>query len=93
MSALLISLFVSSTPIASHSEEETKVSIDVLTDGLRFILRNRLLFSLIAVSTITNLLDAALFSVGLPVYAKHIWGSVLPIGRAIKRSFWGLCLS
>ena len=81
LSALLIGLAVPSTVVTvSRKEQSVEQATGTVLDGLRFILHNRLLLSLILTSTITNLLDAALFGVGMPVYAKQIWGSVLPIG-------------
>lgn len=80
VSALLIGLIVPASPVRKSIEGEGEQSPNSVLDGLRFILRNRLLLSLISTVTITNLLDSALFSVALPVYAKQIWGSVLPIG-------------
>lgn len=79
LSALLIGMVVPSSIVKGAASEHEQIPGTVL-DGLHFIVRNRLLLSLILTSTITNLLDAALFGVGMPVYAKQIWGSVLPIG-------------
>ncbi|HYL44612.1 MAG TPA: MFS transporter [Ktedonobacteraceae bacterium] len=79
LSALLIGMVVPSSIVKKAASEHEQIPGTVL-DGLHFIVRNRLLLSLILTSTITNLLDAALFGVGMPVYAKQIWGSVLPIG-------------
>ncbi|MDQ6661822.1 MAG: MFS transporter, partial [Chloroflexota bacterium] len=80
ISALLIGLVVSPTPPTASMKEGTGESPGALRDGIHFILHNRLLLALIMTTTITNLLDNALFSVALPVYARQIWGSVLPIG-------------
>jgi MFS family permease len=88
ISALLIGIVVPRTPIVSSTKEGEEISQSRLSDGLRFILHNRLLLSLITTSMITNLLDAALFSVALPVYARQIWESVLPIG-ALSVAFGG----
>ncbi len=80
VSALLIGLVVPASTAQKSIEGVEEQSPGSVLDGLRFILRNRLLLSLILTATITNLLDSALFSVALPVYARQIWGSVLPIG-------------
>ncbi|MBO0782314.1 MAG: MFS transporter [Ktedonobacteraceae bacterium] len=79
ISALLIGLAVTHTPPIVHKQEE-KGSAGSLLEGLRFVAHNRLLRSIIAAIMITNLLDAALFSVAMPAYAQKVWGSVLPIG-------------
>ncbi len=79
ISALLIGLVVP-TSIQSVKKEHEVVASGNVFDGLRFILRHRLLFAIITTSMITNLLDSALFAVAMPIYAKLVWGSVLPIG-------------
>lgn len=83
ISAILIGLVVPST-IQPHIQSaktghEEVVSGNVFA-GLRFILQHRVLFAIITTSMITNLLDSGLFAVAMPVYAKFVWGSVLPIG-------------
>ena len=80
VSALLIGLIVPASIVRKEIEEGVEQRAGSMLDGLRFIVRNRLLLAMISTITITNLLDSALFSVALPVYAKQIWGSVLPIG-------------
>lgn len=83
ISALLIGLIVPTSTVGKSIEgieREEKQSLGSVLDGLRFILHNRLLLAMISTAMITNLLDNALFSVALPVYARQIWGSVLPIG-------------
>jgi Na+/melibiose symporter-like transporter len=83
VSALLIGLIVPAATVRKSIEgieKEEEQSPGSVLDGLRFIVRNRLLLAMISTATVTNLLDSALFSVALPVYAKQIWGSVLPIG-------------
>jgi MFS family permease len=80
LSAVLIGLVVPSTIAAISDNGKEESSANVLLDGVRFIVRSKLLLSLIATSMIANLLDSALFSVAMPVYAERIWGSVLPIG-------------
>jgi len=80
VSALLIGLIVPVPAVRKEIEEGVEQVAGSMLDGLRFILHNRLLLAMISTITITNLLDSALFSVALPVYAKQIWGSVLPIG-------------
>jgi MFS family permease len=88
ISALLIGILVPRTPIVNITKEGEETSPGILLVGVRFILHNRLLLSMIVTSMITNLLDAALFSVAIPVYARQIWGSVLPIG-AVSAAFGG----
>src|SRR5581483_6744613 len=70
--------FVPST--AAVVSDKDPSSAGALLDGVRFIVHSRLFLSLVMVVMIGNLLDSALFSVVMPVYAARIWGSVLPIG-------------
>lgn len=79
LSALLIGIVVPSSLQPTKKEQEEQASGGIL-DGLRFILQQRVLSAILTTVMVTNLLDSALFSVAMPVYAKLVWGSVLPIG-------------
>lgn len=79
LSAILIGLVVPTTLQPARKEHE-EVATGNIFDGLRFIRQHRVLSAIITTSMITNLLDGALFAVAMPVYAKLVWGSVLPIG-------------
>lgn len=79
LSALLIGLAVPSTLQPTKKEHEETAPGNIF-DGLRFILQHRVLSAILTTAMITNLLDSALFAVAMPVYAKLVWGSVLPIG-------------
>jgi MFS family permease len=86
LSALLIGLVVPSTPSvlkAAKHGERTQGTVARLWDGLRFLQRDALLFSIILVSMITNLIDGALMSVVGPAYIKQIFQSALPFGLLI----------
>ncbi len=75
VSLLLIALAVHQ-PNVDRAKDET-ASSSYLTDlwvGLHFILRHRLILSLIITVTITNMLDGGLSLVILPVYAQQIYG-------------------
>ncbi|GCE14775.1 MFS transporter [Tengunoibacter tsumagoiensis] len=79
LSALLIGIAVPAT-MAVPTHAESGDNTGSLKQGLSFLLHNPVLRSMIPVSLTTNLLDAALFSVALPVYANQIWQNILPIG-------------
>jgi MFS family permease len=50
-----------------------------LREGFAFLRRERTLFALVAVLTITNMLDA-ISMVALPVYAERVYGSAVGLG-------------
>jgi MFS family permease len=85
LSALMIGLAVTCpvvgptpTPAAVGS---TKPSlIDDSIEGVRFILRDRLLATLIGVSVFGNLIFAPLFPVVLPVYVRELFGDPHALG-------------
>ena len=51
-----------------------------LAEGLSFIRRDRLLFSIIVIAVLVNFLLTPLLSVVLPVYAKQAFGSAVNLG-------------
>jgi MFS family permease len=51
-----------------------------LREGLRFVRGNRLILSLVLVSTLANFLDIPLFSVIMPVYAQTFYGTAASLG-------------
>jgi MFS family permease len=48
--------------------------------GVRFVLRNSLLLSIVLVVSVANALDGSLLTVVLPVYARDVWGSPTSFG-------------
>lgn len=57
--------------------------LDQLREGLRFVRRDRLFVSIAVTIAITNLLDAPIFAVILPVYAAERFGSAAALGIAV----------
>lgn len=55
-----------------------------LGEGFRFVRQDRLLFTMIATVTITNLLDSPLFAVVLPAYAQKELGNAQALGVIIS---------
>ncbi len=51
-----------------------------LSVGLRFVLHNSLLLSIVLVVSVANALDGSLVTVVLPVYARDVWGSPTSLG-------------
>ena len=79
ISAALIGLAVPRLSAAQRKEGEGSYLTDVLT-GLRFIRQNQLIMAIIFTVMITNLLDEAFFTVALPAYVKHFFGSAVILG-------------
>jgi MFS family permease len=51
-----------------------------LGEGLRFVLRNRLILTMVSLVAIGNFLDVPLIQVVLPVYANEVFGSPTALG-------------
>jgi MFS family permease len=79
ISALLIGLAVPSLTGKQATKNENGY-FGALREGVRFIQRDALVLSFVVVILITNLIDAAFFSVVEPVYIKHIFNSIIPLG-------------
>jgi MFS family permease len=54
-----------------------------LTEGLRFVRRNRLVLWVVLTYTLTEFLDAPVISVVLPVYADRIFGDPVALGTML----------
>jgi len=65
------------------AEAEKKKYRDELADGLKFLVRDRLLFAIVIMVMITNFMDAAFAGVVLPVYVKQAFGSAVGLGLII----------
>jgi MFS family permease len=63
-----------------------------LTDGLRFIRRDRLMLAMILTLVVTNLLDAVKGSVVMPVFARDTYGSAVALGLLFGISGGGAVL-
>lgn len=63
----------------NRSRPGSRYLTETLT-GLRFLWRDRLLRTLAVTVAVTNALDAPLFAVALPVYAREVFGSATALG-------------
>jgi MFS family permease len=79
VSALLIAFLIPATPPTIKATEKSNYFAD-LRDGLRYVRGDLLMLSLIITVLVTNLLDAAFFSVILPGYVKHYFGTPVALG-------------
>src|SRR5258708_976847 len=82
VSALLIGLFVPSPHITRKTLEKPERFWAELGEGLRFIRADRVMMAIIYTVMITNLLDAAMGSVIMPVYVERTFGSAVVLGVA-----------
>jgi MFS family permease len=106
ISAGLIAFLVPSSPISKSSTATASESIwSELVAGFRFIWHDKLIRLIVGVVMLTNLLDAALGGVILPVYINRFFGDALDLGLliavgggaavvgALAFGFWGKHLS
>ncbi|RLK59096.1 MFS transporter [Actinokineospora cianjurensis] len=78
VSALLVRLFV---PHVSAAPEEVPGSyLTRMRRGLAYLRHDRLMLGIVVMVSATNLLDAAFFSVLMPVYAKDVLHSSIALG-------------
>lgn len=89
VSALLIGLAVprSAEPVQALDEDGSSY-VERLKTAVRYLAGDRLLQGIAAMVLITNLLDAAYFSVFMPVWGQEVLGS--PIGVGIVGGLFGL---
>jgi MFS family permease len=73
-------------------EEPSGGYLAELRAGLLFIRRDRLIFAVVLTVMVTNLLDAAAFSVGFPLLAKEEYDSAVALGLMIAASGGGAVL-
>ncbi|MBA2678910.1 MAG: MFS transporter, partial [Ktedonobacteraceae bacterium] len=81
LSALLIGLAVPST--SSIPQIRQSSYLKSLWSGVHFIQHDSLILSLVIVVLITNMIDAAFFSVIAPAYIKQVFHSALPLGLLV----------
>jgi len=87
VSAALVAALVP-TPVARPTDDAPRRYWADVAEGLRYIRRDRLVLTIVGTVMITNLLDAALGSVVIPVYVKRVFGSALDLGL-IDAAFGG----
>ena len=81
ISALLIGILIPSTLIYTQVKVKENHSYWAdLASGIHFIRRDSLILAIVIVALVTNLLDAAFFSVVEPAYIKQVFNSAIPLG-------------
>lgn len=84
ISAILVLFFVPSfderkAPVEANSGVGRGYFAE-LSDGIKFVGKNRLILSILFVFVVANLLDYPLITVILPVYAETVYGSAVGLG-------------
>ena len=79
-SAILVSLFVPHVAVARPETEASSHFFDILSAGVRFIRADHVLFALTSIVMITNMLDAAMGSVIMPVYVQRTYHDAAILG-------------
>ena len=83
ISALLIGLVVPATSPITAPGESHPGYLASIWEGVHFIWRDRLILSIVVVVLITNMTDAAFFSVVAPTYVRQIFHSALAFGLLV----------
>ena len=82
VSALVIGLFIPA-PKLSEQKANTTSYFDELREGLRFIVQDPLILSIVIMVMLTNFLDAIFGGVLQPVYVRETYGSALNLGLLV----------
>ena len=91
VSAGLVVLFVN-VPAARPAAMPRGKYFRELGDGLRFLVRDRLILALVIFVMVTNSFDAAYSSVIRPVYVEQVFGNALDLGLIIAMNGGGAVL-
>ena len=84
VSALGIQLLIPLALVDVRPEEKSSTTyLDDLKDGFRFVRHDKLLMMFIVVVMLTNMIDAAMSGVTLPVFANEIYGGAFSLGLII----------
>ena len=88
VSAAIIGLMI---PAITPTAEETKSGkyFEELKDGLRFIVQDRLILSILVMVMLTNFLDAIFGGVLQPVYVREVYGRAMDLGLLIAANGGG----
>lgn len=86
ISAGIVWIFV--PKIETHEEQEKHYSYE-LKEGLRFILRDKLILSMVIMLMLMNFLDALFGGVLQPVYVKEVYGNAFDLGLLLSANGGG----
>ncbi len=81
ISATLVGILIPSALVRTQVKEKEEHSYWAdLASGVRFIRHDSLILAIVVTVFVTNLLDAAFFSVIGPAYIKQVFNSAIPLG-------------
>lgn len=80
LSAIIFAAFMPSLPAQARSEGRYR---DEVTEGIRFLRRDRMLWTIVVLAAILNFVGSPLFAVVLPVYVKETYDSPSALGLMI----------
>jgi MFS family permease len=83
VSAMLVGFGVPPSAAAPTGSQQPRTKRNYgadLSEGLRFVISNRLILSMILLCLVGNFFDLPLMTVVLPVYAKEVFGSPTSLG-------------
>ena len=80
VSAIGVQLFIPTSLVQIEQEDNESSYWQELKAGFRFVRGNTLVMAFALVVMVTNMIDYAMFSVTLPVYAETIYGDALSLG-------------
>jgi MFS family permease len=89
MSAGIIWIMIPRYAAHEENRSESGKYLDELKEGLRFIARDALIFSMVIMIMLTNFLDAIFGGVLQPVYVKQVYGNALNLGLLIAANGGG----
>jgi MFS family permease len=75
--------FLIAAPVPVKREEKAGKYFDELKSGLRFMLNDRLIFTMVTMIMLTNFLDTIFGGILQPVYVKQIYGNAVNLGLLI----------
>ena len=79
-SAVVIVAFIPSPAPRAAAEESSERYYAQLGESFRFVLGDRLIFTMLIIVALVNFISAPLFDVIFPVYARTIYGSAVDLG-------------
>jgi predicted MFS family arabinose efflux permease len=84
-SALVVTCFIPT--IGTKATDETASYLAQISEGFHFLWQDRLQFGMMATSAALSFIGPAWFTVLLPLFARHAYGSPLALG--VLRGGWG----
>lgn len=91
ISALLVGVLIV-VPRLQLPETASGKYFDELLDGLKFLVRDRLILAIVVTVMLTNFLDSAYGNVVRPIYVNQVFGSAFALGLIIAANGGGAVL-